>query len=545
MKKRTQRSFGFGVVLKVRTTVTVEAVFWKMARLLLLADSNFKNNIQDYPGQRIRGLEVQSCQSRQAVISGIAGVEEGIVVIACLDMIASDVVKTTVGEADNAVEMYYNHLFHKIIDRVDETDGKVAFGVVAPLFWRSLSEEVKRSMNHVFKNMMKTSMNKIWLSGYVKDVWAGTDGVHLISGSANRYIKHVQDFFVKISIDSGFQCVELFNPGAEQDLASEVVDRSWAEDVGMEQESVGGNPLGPPEEVITPSRVNTTLSPSILRTPTVSFEPSAGGLDSTQRRLVRLAAQLPDLSIPPPAPVQNLSEINGCFAKIDRRLGSLESKSYYSNLMMATLKEEQDTEANKAFLNRVTISGVEIPNITNMADAERVKAMRQKVGEVIDALKEPGQVFEVQFVRHLNKQVRGQKYSVIEVKFSDAKQAKDLRAAFVKKRKSLSDKVNITPVVRLSTRVRIEIMHSVCEVMKRKDPTITRANCLQFVPKPVIKVTQKLQSGVEASKTITFIEAVCWVKENGCESSIDLQKARERAGAKYKGMMAQHFVLME
>ena len=228
-----------------------------MARLLLLADSNFKNNIQAYPGHRIKDLETKSCQSRQAVISELVSVEEGIVVISCMDLLAADVIKSTVGEADGAVELYFNHLFHKLIDRVVETDGKVAFGVVAPLFWRSFSAEVKRSMNHVFKNMKKTPMNKIWISGYVKDVWAGADGIHLTNASANRYIKQVQDFFIQISNESGFKCVELVRPDDEQRETGEEA-RDWA-DGSMEQDMDCGTVLGPPEdsEVVTPSRVRT------------------------------------------------------------------------------------------------------------------------------------------------------------------------------------------------------------------------------------------------------------------------------------------------
>ena len=140
---------------------------------------------------------------------------------------------------------------------------------------------------------------------------------------------------------------------------------------------------------------------------------------------------MPDYSVPPPATVSNLAEINGSLAKVNRRLGALENNSYFSNLMMATLKEEQDTEANKAMLNKVTVSGVEIENVCNMAETEKIRVMREKIASIFDSLKEEGQVYEIQFARHLNKQVKGQKYSVMEVKFPEVKQAKDIREQFV------------------------------------------------------------------------------------------------------------------
>ena len=196
-------------------------------------------------------------------------------------------------------------------------------------------------------------------------------------------------------------------------------------------------------------------------------------------------------------------------------------------------------------MNRVTISGVVIENLTRMNETDKVRAMRAKIEEIITNIKEPEQTMEVQFVRHLNNQVRGQKSAVIEVKLADAQQAKLLRAAFVKKFSIFGKKINITPVVRLATRVRIEILHSVCFYLKRQDPTVVRATCLQFVPKPVIKVIRKSAGGAEVSRTMSFIDAINWVKENGLMGSMDLSKARDRAGASFRGTLAQHFVLLD
>ena len=107
--------------------------------------------------------------------------------------------------------------------------------------------------------------------------------------------------------------------------------------------------------------------------------------------------------------------------------------------MMASLKEEQDTEANIAMLNRVAISGVTVEGLAGLKEADKVTPMKDKVNEIIDLLKEEGQEFQVVFVRHLNKQIRGQKTAVIEAKFQDDKQAKLFRAAFVKKQKELTE----------------------------------------------------------------------------------------------------------
>ena len=119
-----------------------------MAKQLLLSDSNFVNNIGDYKGRKIKGLEVKSCQSRKAVLSELAQAEEGIVVLSCFDSIAADVAKTNAVDADRAVEVYLNQVLFKMVEKLDESNGKLAFGVAAPLFWKTHSEEVKRALSH-------------------------------------------------------------------------------------------------------------------------------------------------------------------------------------------------------------------------------------------------------------------------------------------------------------------------------------------------------------------------------------------------------------
>ena len=120
-----------------------------------------------------------------------------------------------------------------------------------------------------------------------------------------------------------------------------------------------------------------------------------------------------------------------------------------------------------------------------------------------------------------------------------------MRSEFVKKRKALTEKVNITPVVRLASRVRVEMMHSIAATIKRLDPSVERAMCLQYAPKPVIKVVRKTAAGAEVTKTMSFTESITWVKVNGLENRIDWSKAHDRAGASFRGTLAQIFVLLK
>ena len=285
------------------------------------------------------------------------------------------------------------------------------------------------------------------------------------------------------------------------------------------------------------------LSTSLLQMPTRQVSFNQNNVE-TQQRLMRLAQPVPDLTVPPPGAAGAGFGFQAG-PSLERRVAALESASYFNNLTMAALKEEQDTEANRAFLNKVSVSGLVIEGIQTMTESDRIQAMRAKVQEVIDLVKEPEQVFEIQFVRHLNRTARGQKFADVEVKFGDVSQAKTFRDNFVKKRKTLPEKINVTPVVRLATRVRVEIMFAICTQLKRHDPSIIRAMCLQYVPKPVIKTVSKTASGGESVRTMTFVDAIRWVKANGYIGRLDLNKAYDRAGASFRGTLAQNFVLME
>ena len=281
----------------------------KMSKLLLLADSNFSNNFGDYKGRKLKELEVKSCQSRRIAMQEIGNASEGIVVVACLDMIAADVVATTPVDADRAIEVYYNQLLLKLVEKVDEADGALAFGVVAPLFWTTLPLPARRSMSHTYKLMKLAPLQKIWLTDFMK-VRAGADGTHLTRNSAANYITKVQDLFGLISEATGLGPVVYLVPEqSEQQAEATVAD--WASEVVPMEDEDAVHQLEAPEEdeASPPVRTATMLSASILLPPsrqTTALYPEAGAgssIGETQARLMRLAAplpSLPNLRMPPP-----------------------------------------------------------------------------------------------------------------------------------------------------------------------------------------------------------------------------------------------------
>jgi hypothetical protein len=253
-------------------------------------------------------------------------------------------------------------------------------------------------------------------------------------------------------------------------------------------------------------------------------------------------------SMPAPTawPTMLAPELSDSLTRIEQRLGKLESKSFYDNMMMATMKEEQDTEANKAMLDRVTVLGIRIPNLSRMKDKDKIEPMRNKIQEVFDKLADEGQKFVAGFVRHLNRQIRGNRPAVIEVKVESGKQAEEIRKNFIKRKDERDfEGVNIVPTVRQSTRVRVEIMLAAATLIKQQDSTVTKIQCLQYIPKPVLKITREDREKQEYTRYMSFIEVVIWIKENGKEKVINLRKARDRAGASFRNTLQQTFVIMD
>ena len=138
----------------------------------------------------------------------------------------------------------------------------------------------------------------------------------------------------------------------------------------------------------------------------------------------------------------------------------------------------------------------------------------------------------------------------MEIRFGDNQQASNFRMQFVRARKEPRHSeqlanLNVSPVVRLATRVRVEILRAIADQMKKMDNSIVKAYCLQFVPRPIIKVVKKNAAGVEITRTWSFIEAVCWVKEEDVGHEINWKKAEDRAGSSFTGRKAQFFVVLE
>jgi len=550
-----------------------------MARLLLLADSNFVDNARKFTGPKVKSLEVKNCQNKMTVLNEVSVMTEGILVFACIDLIAAEAAQGALGSQDAAAEMAFNQVIWKIIDLLNRSNGKLACGIIAPIFWRSHSRMTRRGIHHAYQTALKNPVPGLFMTEYHTGLSIGRDRVHLVPRSAMKYVQSIYEAFRTIDQQQGYSIVEFESPDFTLTPANARLNWEEDEDEDMDEDTDIGMEIFPPTESISPNRTLSMASASILtsmpslnridqRSPTRTVILTGGNNVPIGPNLamgnpgVRFNVPPPGLSVAgnnvnrnqlTPAPIawptMLTPELSTSLTRIEQRLGVLESKSLQDNLMMATIKEEQDAEANRNMLDRLTIMGIKITDVRKMKEAEKIPIMKSKLEELLQKLKEEGQAFEVVFVRHLNRQSKGQNrnqdYVIMEARFASAKQASDIRTNFIKKRNAPGlDGINITPAVRLSTRVRIELMQAVATELKKSDREITKTQCVQFVPKPVLKIFRNDSRGNEYSRIMTFSDCVVWVIENDAEKRLNLTKAYECAGSAFRGMMPQHFVIM-
>jgi len=58
---------------------------------------------------------VKNCQNKKSILDEISTFGEGILVIACLDVVAAEAAQSSLGSQDRAVELAFNHIFWKVI----------------------------------------------------------------------------------------------------------------------------------------------------------------------------------------------------------------------------------------------------------------------------------------------------------------------------------------------------------------------------------------------------------------------------------------------
>ncbi len=105
--------------------------------------------------------------------------------------------------------------------------------------------------------------------------------------------------------------------------------------------------------------------------------------------------------------------------------------------------------------------------------------------------------------------------------------------------------LQVITVVRLATRIRLDIVKS---ITARIESGTEVAYVPNFLPRPIMHIKRKSAEGEATGsrahiKTLTFVDSI--TEYGGLVGKGDLAKAYEKAKDHFKGMMSQHFMVLE
>ena len=425
----------------------------KMAKILLVSDSNVANNLNLIKSGKIKNMKFVKCVDKKEFSTAImeAEVDTDIIMVAAFDAIANEVAKKP-GFNDRAIEVIYSHFCMKLFEKTEDSDIKI--GIIPPLYWRAHSKETIRAMKHSYELLKKDLNNFLHFAPDLPQLKTLSDRIHLTERSGEHYIKFIYQQIEAVALLKG-KAVEFEDPSSD-----------WTEQEGAEAQmevEEEGIELGLSDEettpTITPTRTS-SIAATILRaapTPATTLQQRLISMAGptrmapmgplAQRFGQRMELSQPegqrqiqgpsttfgewDFSVPPPlSQVNDPYEIGRSIRNLNGRVTELETKSYYDNIVMANLKEAQDTEWNIANLRKVVIRGLKIENLEKATSQEKAKAMKDEVVALADQVK-GDETIEVKFVRQLNGQVRKPKHLVVEARFGDDTQATTFRKAFI------------------------------------------------------------------------------------------------------------------
>ena len=526
-----------------------------MAKFLLLGDSNIANNLQH---QAILGkgqFDFKKCTTKGLFIDKILASQLDLVVVAGIDCIVNESLSAP-RESERCINLVINNLVSKIIEKIESEEAPKAttIAIASPLYWDEFAEDVKKAIQSSFKQIRKDWKHMIKFIPPCPGMGYLPDKIHLNELSGVRYTNHI--------IKKACSLAKI--------IPNPAVNPSWADDVElmqMEDEEIEQDESQPTQ----PGATAVTRNPSV-NTQFHSLPPqTSASINHTTQPSQQFPQIFPFMQPPALQPsfghqtypqFQNLSapaptnqDLCQKIEDLIRRVESVEDKSFYDNLMFAAIKEDQDEVINRNNLDRVTITGVLIPNFHRTAENEKPMAMKEAVNAIIALVTSEENKSErsVIFVRHRNKHIRNAKSVVIEARFQDSKQAIAFRKDFVSVVKKLVAEKNLPeelngistyPVQTPGTRVRAVLLKAMANVVDQvSSPNIT-AYCLPFINKPMLKIVTKHNDHTSV-QSFGFVESIMKLKSHNDLRRVSLNEAYQRAGSNFRGRLEQHFIVLK
>jgi hypothetical protein len=228
--------------------------------------------------------------------------------------------------------------------------------------------------------------------------------------------------------------------------------------------------------------------------------------------------------------------------KIEDQLMRQDKTNFENNLLLARIREEQDTVANTKREDRLIITGIKMSDPLPTEARPRVEALRKVATEIFETLI-PDFKGKISFV-NLGKG-KTQSNPMMEVKLDSNENAASIRKAFAEKRakKVLPESWSnlfITNSVNLATRIRIDILKAIARKVTNKKEL---AYVSGFISRPMMHIkAAPVTSNSRPIRSFTFIDAVS--KFGNLVKMEDLDAAYSRVGNAFEGQVAQNFVVL-
>jgi hypothetical protein len=224
--------------------------------------------------------------------------------------------------------------------------------------------------------------------------------------------------------------------------------------------------------------------------------------------------------------------------RLDLLEAAFRTRNISDNLVLARLREEIDSTANKSREDRVVINGLVCRQPLPSEIRQRTEVLREVVSELFNFLV-PDFGGKITFIS------QGKSASVslpmVEVRLDKVEYAASIRRAFAEKSKAKLltgdlERIFITNSVNLATRVRIDVMKAISQKVASDR---VKSYVVGFISRPVMHV-KKLSDG--SHRTYTFVDSI--MAYGNLIRPADLAAAYKRAGVAFDGQMQQNFVLM-
>jgi len=214
--------------------------------------------------------------------------------------------------------------------------------------------------------------------------------------------------------------------------------------------------------------------------------------------------------------------------------------------MFARLRDEMDSETNKKREDRTLVTNLVDPNLLSKTNNEKNEELRKIAKEFCMKIKED---FEgnIMFATASGRSDQGN--LMLEFRLDTVEKAREIRKAFAVRRSANTlpagmDKIQVSTVITLATKVRIEIMKAIARKIESQTET---AYVPTFLPRPVLQIKAKSTGakgrGGKYLNSLTFAESI--QQYGGLVDVNDLMPAYRKAGWNFKGQMRQHFAVLE